>query len=78
MKIQVLQHEGCTEYAEQEDGDDTIRARMVEFYGSDDDGEGDGGGKKKDDRMHVASTELDGSDDERPTSEGSIGLQTIR
>ena len=47
MKIQVLQHEGCTEYAEQEDGDDTIRARMVEFYGSDDDGEGDGGGKKK-------------------------------
>ena len=34
--------------------------------------------KKKDDRMHVTSTELDGSDDERPTSEGSIGLQTIR
>ena len=46
MKIQVLQHEGCTEDTEQEDGDhDTMRARMVEFDGSDDDSEGDCGGK---------------------------------
>ena len=46
MKIHMLQHEGCTEDTEQEDGDhDTMRARMVEFDGSDDDSEGDGGGK---------------------------------
>ena len=33
---------------------------------------------KWDDRMHVTINELDGSDDERPTSEGSVGLQPIR
>ena len=31
-----------------------------------------------DDRMFVTINELDGSDDERPTSEGSVGLQPIR
>ena len=33
---------------------------------------------KWDDRMHVTINELDGSDDERPTSQGSVGLQPIR
>ena len=33
---------------------------------------------KWDDRMHVSINELDGSDDERPTFEGSVGLQPIR
>ena len=34
--------------------------------------------RKWDDRMHVSMNELDGSDDDRPTSEGSVGLQPIR
>ena len=33
---------------------------------------------KWDDRMHVSINEFHGSDDERPTSQGSIGLQPIR
>ena len=33
---------------------------------------------KWDDRMHVSINELDGSDDETPTSQGSVGLQPIR
>ena len=56
MKIQGSQHERCTEDTEQEDGDhDTMRVRMNELDGSDDDrlplkgynryGEADGGEK---------------------------------
>ena len=46
IKIQGSQHERCTEDTEQEDGDhDTMRVRMNDLDGSDDDGEADGGGK---------------------------------
>ena len=49
-----------------------MRVRMNDLDDNGDDGVVDSGGKMGC-RIHVSSNELDGSDNETPTSQGSVG-----